>query len=205
MNQLHEQLAINIRAIIDNSNMTPHEIAATIDKGVRSVWKYCSGKQQPGLKSIIALCNCLDVSPNDILKDCYSLDDIFSIEPILEHLTVHSYSRIKLLVDYFYSQAVRFAGSNLGERIKLLMDEQGIHAEDVIDKTPYAESTFHSMIHGMKFSLPRVENVIALCAALETTPHYLLQDYLNIQEPTLREQLMCLTPLQIKLIRNMLD
>jgi len=202
-----EQFAENLSKAVQEKGFDLYDIAAAITREIHSVRNYLKGEQTPTSKVIISLSNLLEVSPNILLRDCYLIKPEFDAEILagMVNQGVRTKST-KTLIRYFYYQGMKYDGSGMGKRIRIIMKENDILADDVARAIHFSERTVKNILYKSTTSLPSIDNLLAICQFLNTSPHYLLQDDLKRREAgNMDIMLSCLTPSQLMLIHDTLS
>lgn len=133
----------------------------------------------PSLQLLLALCNALDTSPNQLLGfDSYiSTDDNILVE-LISRLTVVERAVLKHLVDLFtelemqYEEVGRIPETRFARKLKSTRLKMNLTIPEVAQSCNKSEGYIRTLESGAK--LPSTNLLISLCKLLNTTPNYLL-------------------------------
>lgn len=199
-----EQFAANFRDILNKSKYDVYDVAAAVNREPRSIRGYINGKHIPTVNVLNLLCNLLLISPNEILRNCYSIDPVYQAEQIYTQIIPEA--KVTAIINYFYAQSLNESGTaDIGNRIRVIMREDSIDISGLAEAIHFSIRTTKNILYDGVESMPSLDTLIAICEYLNTSPHYLLQDeLLHSNEVVTITKLRCLTPTQLKLIYELL-
>ena len=63
----HQKFADNLKTEMANSHISQEQLAKMLNTTQATVSRWTSGKNQPDFETLFAICDILDVSPNNLL------------------------------------------------------------------------------------------------------------------------------------------
>lgn len=198
-----ETFGNNLKDIIKDSNFVPHTLAAELDIGVHSVWRWQQDKNKslPPLLTIVDLAAVLNTTPNTLFRGLF--DDTH--EKAIKEFNLCYFPKnheIKSYTSRLISQfADNLSGKGLGTRLKLQRTYMGLSTQQVAEALGTKSSRIRD--YEYDFSLPQSKNFIKLCNCLHTTPDFLLWDMM-VCKPETNHDLYNLLPSTISLFTKAL-
>lgn len=190
-----KQFAINLDQILNDSRMTPKILAKELGVKVTTIWKYKSGHQNVPLKNLIALSKILGCTPNDLLEGYFYTEhemlvrEFFNLfdqsHPMKKEMAVK-------LVDFF---ANKMKDMIFAQRLKLVRRDKALDVNQFAKMLNVSLSSYKNYESGNQ--TPKIETLIAMCAACEVTPDVFLWNHFSTPKDSLREKFNNIIPSDI--------
>lgn len=193
----------NLKREMTAHGYVPHTLAPELGLGVRSIWNYLKGTQIPTLPTVADISNLLSVSPNDLLRSCYTDHYTGKIIDLMEKLKRSDHRRmLNIIIEYFLLNHNSLANTDLGHRIRTVRKERGMSVKELADAVGVASTSIVNYETNHQF--PKFSNFVFLCETLEVSAEFLFFDLLRTEHELIYRNLMNLTPDQVTLLLKIL-